>query len=229
MWPKRRYVGNMTDLPGDKSAPQRLFELAVYAPLGLALTIVEAVPALARKGRSRVAPQIGLARTVGQFAVKQSYRQIVGLTRNNPLFGSRTNPFQPGVSRTNASRTDPFRTTTSRTTTARATASRASTEPHAAADAASRTGVTPPHLDGAWHFRSPPASELLTPATPSHDASGTLAAAQLAIPSYDSLSAPQVVQRLAGLSREEIVAVRAYESATRGRRTILARADQLLA
>jgi hypothetical protein len=51
----------------------------------------------------------------------------------------------------------------------------------------------------------------------------------LAIPSYDSLSAPQVVQRLAGLSQDEVQAVRAYEAATRGRRTIIARADQLLA
>ena len=54
-------------------------------------------------------------------------------------------------------------------------------------------------------------------------------AAHLAIPSYDSLSASQVVQRLAGLSRDEVEAVRAYEAATRGRRTILARAEQLLA
>ena len=52
---------------------------------------------------------------------------------------------------------------------------------------------------------------------------------ELAIPSYDSLSASQVVHRLAGLSREEVRAVRAYEAATRARRTIVARADQLLA
>ncbi|HZQ88039.1 MAG TPA: hypothetical protein VFA83_24540 [Acidimicrobiales bacterium] len=49
----------------------------------------------------------------------------------------------------------------------------------------------------------------------------------LAIPGYDSLSASQVVQRLAGLSTEELEAVRAYESATRGRKTILHRVDQL--
>ena len=54
------------------------------------------------------------------------------------------------------------------------------------------------------------------------------AASELAIHSYDSLSAPQVVQRLAGLSRDEVAAVRAYEAATRARRTILARAEQLL-
>ena len=50
----------------------------------------------------------------------------------------------------------------------------------------------------------------------------------LAIPGFDTLSASQVVHRLDGLSRSELVATRAYESATRGRRTILSRVDQLL-
>lgn len=53
------------------------------------------------------------------------------------------------------------------------------------------------------------------------------AAEELAIPGYDSLSASQVVQRLAGLSGQELVAVGAYERAHRGRRTILNRIDQL--
>lgn len=52
-------------------------------------------------------------------------------------------------------------------------------------------------------------------------------AGELAIPGYDSLSASQVVQRLAGLDRDELVAVGAYEQAHRGRRTILNRIDQL--
>ena len=50
----------------------------------------------------------------------------------------------------------------------------------------------------------------------------------LGIPGFDTLSASQVVQRLAGLDRTELVAVRAYEAASRGRRTILSRVDQLL-
>ena len=52
-------------------------------------------------------------------------------------------------------------------------------------------------------------------------------AADLAIPGYDSLSASQVVQRLAGLSTSELEAVRRYETATRGRRTILSKVSQL--
>jgi hypothetical protein len=49
----------------------------------------------------------------------------------------------------------------------------------------------------------------------------------LAIPDYDSLSASQVVSRLAGLGAAELDAVRAYESAKRGRKTILNKIAQL--
>jgi hypothetical protein len=49
----------------------------------------------------------------------------------------------------------------------------------------------------------------------------------LAIPGYDALSASQVVQRLDGLSAGELEEVRAYELATRGRRTILNKIAQL--
>lgn len=51
--------------------------------------------------------------------------------------------------------------------------------------------------------------------------------ADLAIPGYDTLSASQVVQRLGGLSAAELEAVREYETATRGRRTILSKVAQL--
>jgi hypothetical protein len=56
------------------------------------------------------------------------------------------------------------------------------------------------------------------PAPPSDD---------LAIPGYDALSASQVVQRLDGLAAAELEAVREYETATRGRRTILSKIAQL--
>jgi hypothetical protein len=54
------------------------------------------------------------------------------------------------------------------------------------------------------------------------------AVSTLSIPGFDTLSASQVVQRLDGLNRMELVSVRAYEASTRGRRTILNRVDQLL-
>ncbi len=51
----------------------------------------------------------------------------------------------------------------------------------------------------------------------------------LAIPDYDSLSASQVVTRLEGLTDTELEAVRSYESANRGRKTILNKVAQLQA
>jgi hypothetical protein len=50
----------------------------------------------------------------------------------------------------------------------------------------------------------------------------------LAIPDYRALSASQVVRRLDGLGPDELEAVYRYEATTRGRRTILHRAQQLL-
>jgi len=52
-------------------------------------------------------------------------------------------------------------------------------------------------------------------------------ATELAIPDYDGLSASQVVNRLAGLAPDELEAVRAYEAAGRGRKTILSKVAQL--
>ena len=53
------------------------------------------------------------------------------------------------------------------------------------------------------------------------------AGAELAIPGYDSLAASQVLPRLDGLAADELEAVRSYEAAHRGRKTILGRIDQL--
>jgi hypothetical protein len=199
--------------PDDKSTAERLLDLALYAPLGLALSVADAVPDLARKGRSRLGPQMALARTVGQLAVQQGYRQLVGIVT------------KPGAS--------PFTPRQPAPPPGKSSASTAtaplgldeldglgSNDLLDQADAPDGTvalvvPLPPARSNGARH-RTP------RPPQQRHVAS------ELAIHSYDSLSAPQVVQRLAGLSRDEVAAVRAYEAATRGRRTILARAEQLL-
>jgi hypothetical protein len=57
----------------------------------------------------------------------------------------------------------------------------------------------------------------------------TIDADSLAIPDYDGLSASHVVNRLAGLAPQELEAVRLYEMANRGRKTILSKVAQLQA
>ena len=51
----------------------------------------------------------------------------------------------------------------------------------------------------------------------------------LAIPDYDLLSATQVIDRLVGLARPDLLAVQAYETAHRARTTILGKIAQLSA
>jgi hypothetical protein len=71
-----------------------------------------------------------------------------------------------------------------------------------------------------------PVVELVPEPEPEVDAGD---AADLAIPDYDSLAASQVVPRLRALADDELEAVRAYEAAGRGRKTILNRIAQLQA
>lgn len=74
----------------------------------------------------------------------------------------------------------------------------------------------------------PPPARPTHPPSPSPAAVVRESASGLAIPDYDTLSASQVVRRLDGLGHRELEAVVRHESATRGRRTILHRAQQLL-
>jgi len=55
---------------------ERLLELVVFAPAGLAVTVVEEFPKLVEKGRHRVEGQVHAARLVGQFAVQMGRRQL---------------------------------------------------------------------------------------------------------------------------------------------------------
>jgi hypothetical protein len=184
-------------------------DLAVFAPLGLALSAAEAVPKLAAKGRERLVPQVGLARVVGQFAIDQACRRAARAVDELSLPGSvlgklAKGPWRGGAGQPAASH-GPVNGGVSD-----------EDQPEAADDGA---GSATHDKRGAVAGRAEATASAGAPA---------VNAGSLAIPSYDSLSAPQVVQRLAGLSREEVEAVRRYEAATRGRRTILARAEQLL-
>jgi hypothetical protein len=75
----------------------------------------------------------------------------------------------------------------------------------------------------------PPPDDRVVPESNGKAAGPAPSSEGLAIPGYDTLSASHVVPRLAGLTAGELEAVRAYEAATRGRRTILSKIGQLQA
>lgn len=98
------------------------------------------------------------------------------------------------------------------------------------AETLSALGVLPdtsaPPTPTASKGSAPAASNGSTP-KPAPKPSTTRTSSELSIPGYDTLSASQVVQRLAGLTVDELEAVRNYEAGTRGRRTILSKIAQL--
>lgn len=202
--------------PGRGGSPN-LADLAldalVYAPVGMAVSVAEDLPELVDKGRQRVAAQLTVARMVGQMAVGEGQRRGQALIRDllrrtatGSADGPRRRPAGPGMAPARAG---------------------GSSGPASPAGAPEEHSARP--SAGAGGGRGVPPA-----AAPATDASRGVAApaggaggSSLAIPGYDALSASQVVQRLAGLSAGDLEAVRVYESANRGRRTILNRVAQL--
>lgn len=176
-----------------KSPLDRVVELFVYAPVGLALSARDLVPGLVERGRRQVDPQVGVARMVGQMAVSQG-RSQAEKALESAVASAQATLEQLGV----LDRSPP------------------ATGPHPRSESAPPSSSAP----------SPGAT--VAPAAPPVPPPGSgPAAAGLAIPDYDSLSASQVLPRLSSLSEDELEAVRAYEEAHRGRKTILNKIAQL--
>jgi len=97
--------------------------------------------------------------------------------------------------------------------------------PKPATAAAPTTATKTPSAEPA----GPPARPAGATASAADNSASIVDLDALGIPNYASLSASQVVQRLAGLSPSELNAVEAYEAAHRARRTILNRVGQLRA
>jgi hypothetical protein len=175
----------------------RLLDVFVFLPVGVAVAVVEELPRLAARGRERIGVRVSSARAVGQFAVKAGRGEFMrrfgagapgGRPSRRPSAGPRLDGSPAGAGP--ADQTPPARPT---------------------AVGGGRDGSVPPGrpMAGGVNGHVPPV-------------------AALSIPGFDTLSASQVVQRLDGLNRTELVSVRTYEASTRGRRTILNRVDQLL-
>jgi hypothetical protein len=182
------------DHTGDRPLNERILDLLVFVPAGIATAVVEELPKLAVRGREHLGVQVSSARSIGEFVVKAGHDE---LRRRSERLLHRGRPASdhPAPAGTDG----PVRPSAGPTGVVRDPSPAPAPAPAAPAPAAPTTG----------NGHVPPV-------------------ATLAIPGFDTLSASQVVQRLDGLTRGQLVAVRAYESSTRGRRTILSRVDQLL-
>ena len=187
----------------DGTFSEHLLDAFVYVPAGLALSVAEELPRLAARGRERLGVRVSSARAVGQFAVKAGHDEFV--RRSEGLL-----PWSSGRGEGNGT-TPPSEVPATEYV---ASETRADEPEHSSTTAPSpATSPAPTPTPGP----APVAANGHIPTV------GTLS-----IPGFDALSASQVVQRLDGLNRSELVSVRTYEASNRGRRTILSRVDQLL-
>ena len=181
-----------------KGPVDQWFELFVYAPLGFALDARQLFPRFVDRGRS----QVVLARVIGKYAVKHGSAiagERLGQSQSQVAAVLQTLGWLP-----EEDEPDP----------------RADIE----TDLEAFESDTVVFRDDA----AAPAAVADPEAAPEPGPSGQVTAVDdLAIPDYDNLSASQVVPRLAGLSTEELEAVRRYEAMARGRKTILNKIAQL--
>ena len=199
-------------MPADKNPLEDVVEQAldafVYAPLGLLFDGLASFPTLVRNGRTQVAN----ARMMGKLTVRMGQTEVQ--KRAAELDGPVLDLLRGlGVIPPVPEPPGPARAATAKP--GRATA--AGEEPAGAAS-------------GAPSNRAPSNRAAAKKAAQSRNAAtdaATPSVEVLPIPDYDSLSASQVVSRLRGLAPGQLEAVRAYEAATRGRKTILNRIQQL--
>lgn len=215
-----------------KSPLDQALDLLVFAPMGLALTAKDELPSLVVKGRERVGNQLMVARMIGQFAVVQGQREAEKaagrLAEQAGSLAARLGGY-PGIAGPGVAVGTPASQEPSATSSGAATAATLV----GAAVAADRVHHAGTNRDATT---APTTTASATNGSATNGAAANGSAARgglhddaLAIPGYDSLSASQVVQRLAGLSATELEAVRAYEQTNRSRRTILSKVSQLQA
>jgi hypothetical protein len=249
--------GNGQSATTGKEPVERVMDLFVHTPIGLAVMAWKRVPefvgsvpdlvgqALSKgcaqlaEAEERVSEEVRKARMIGQVAVtfggRQLRREVDARLRDAKQAAGGVATFLPGAGadgRSNGAGA-PGRPTVTTTETpaepasAPVRAAKATKAPAAKAPAAKASAAkakAPTRATKAAPTRAAKTSASRATKAPAAPAS----AVDLPIREYDGLSASQVVSRLTGLSPEELRAVRSYEEASRGRRTVLVAIDRLL-
>lgn len=198
-----------------EDAVDQALDAFVYAPIGLLFDGPARFPKLVRNGRN----QVTNARMMGQFAVQMGRTEVSkrAATLDGPVVD-----LLRGLGFVDGPPPGPAPAPTPTVVPDKPAAP--------AAKEGSAKAPAPKKPAAAKRATRKKAARKATKKATAKKAAPTASApdvAGLAITDYDSLSASQVVSRLQGLSTAELEAVRSYEAATRGRKTILNRVQQL--
>jgi len=185
-----------------KDPVRQLFEVAIYAPIGLMLLARRELPALTAAGKTRVESQITLAKFIGRIAVTRGTQE---LKRRLDAVEARRRGDGSVVDTEATEATD--------------------------ATDATNVFVHVPPPESVTSLPDAIVAAVVAAEIASEIASETTAgsADPLPIDGYDSLAASQVVTRLVTLTPNELDAIHAHELSHRNRRTILGKISQLQA
>ena len=223
---------------------ERAVELLVYAPIGLAMFAKDTVPTFMKmfvaRGQTEVAQrrktaetQAGQYKTIGQMAVKYGGPEV--RRQAEAAAGTVRKRAEDTLAAVTAVTTPPPTTLPATTPPGSGTNGSA---PTASAPAATKPPARTARTTTTSSTRTSKLKTPKTPLAPNMEAGTGESAAPttpsprqdaLAIPDYDLLSATQVIDRLIGLARPDLLAVQAYETAHRARTTILGKIAQLSA
>lgn len=183
----------------ERSPVDQLVELLLYAPIGLLYDRDEVLPKLVTRGRS----QVQLARILGQLAVQRGQGAVED--RLVDVLGTAGNGLAKAITELGAA-------------VGLAPPDAAGTTPAPPAGSTPGPAPTTPLTDG-----------IVPPAAPTGAADGPAEATPRPLPiaGYDTMAARDIIPLLADLSAAQRLVVGDHERATRGRKTILHKIEQL--
>ncbi len=192
-----------------EDAIEHAMDAFVYAPIGLVFDGPALFPKLVQSGRN----QVKAARMMGQMAVQMGQGEATKrVSKAHDQFRDSLATLGLVPQETGDGGAP---------STAAATATKAAPKKKKATSKKATSTKAAPKKATSKKARSKKA------ATKRASAPSRVSVGELAIPDYDSLSASQVVKRLRSLASAELDQVKAYESSTRARKTILNRITQL--
>jgi len=202
----------------ERSTVDRVVELAVHVPVGIAAFARDAVPTLVTMFAGR-----------GKREVDVHQREVVGQIANYKAVGELAVKFGPPVVKQRVN--EQMVTLRARSVEAFESFSTSSRAYSNFSDLCSSNDSRPtedleakgrevPSDEPTKKAMATVADSSTGPISPEAD-SNAIAPAILSIPDYDGLAASQIIERLEGLNPAELNDVENYERATRARRTVL--------
>ncbi len=229
----------------DKSLPDQALEALLYAPIGIAYEVLDRLPTWVARGKS----QATITKVLGKMAVQKGQSEFEGVVSD--IFGVKlgdepeTAPTAAASKPKTAAKTATSKTATNKTAkvskSAKKPASAKEEDPSVNKAASGRKSAnktspkkssstkksTTAKKSGAPKKSKAPKTAKTTKATKTTKVAKVPAEADLALASYGSMPASQIVKRLDSLSEKQLDAIRLYEEANRHRVTVLNRIRQI--